>query len=69
MAKKSLSLKTTCSNTVNKIANDPLFTIHLFYWGVIQNNENIILVGFEVLITIFSIKKNGKKKKKSQEKY
>ena len=59
---ESLSLKTTYSNTVNKIANDTLFAIHLFYWDVIQNHENIISVGFELLRTIFSIKKEKKKK-------
>lgn len=61
---ESLSLKTTYSNTVNKIAN----AIHLFYWGVIQNHENIISVGFELLRTIFSIKKERKKKAKKSTK-
>ena len=65
---ESLSLKITCSNTVNKVANDTLFTTHLFYWGVIQSHENIISVGFQLLRTIFSIKKN-ERKKKGQEKY
>ena len=41
-----------------------LFTIHLFCWGIIQIHENITLMGFELLRTVFSVKKNEKKKKK-----
>ena len=46
-----------------------LFTIHLFCWGIIQIHENITLMGFELLRTVFSVKKNEKKEKKDQEKY
>lgn len=44
-----------------------LFTIHLFCWGIIQIHENITLMGFELLRTVFSIKKN--EKTNDQEKY